>query len=96
MADVEDAHAFTDRRVLAHDAAAGILDGHLPAAEVRHLRAERNVTVVEGGGLEGGVGHVGHRIGKRIVVILSVGDNPFSPDRGPPRRLSPNTKDNNL
>ena len=27
---------------------------------------------------------MGHRIGKRIVVILSVGDNPFSPDRGAP------------
>jgi len=39
---------------------------------------------------------VGHRIAKRTVDILSVGDNPISPDRGKPRRLSPNPKDNIL
>jgi len=70
MADIEDAHAFPDGRVFAHDATSGVLDRHLPAAEVRHLRAKGYVTVVEGGGLESGISHEGHGIPKTKVVIL--------------------------
>ena len=39
MADVEDADALAHRGVLLDDAAAGVLDRHLPAAEVGQLRA---------------------------------------------------------
>ena len=40
VADVEDADPLANRGVLADDAAAGVLDRHLPAAEVGHLGAE--------------------------------------------------------
>ena len=36
--------------MLLEDAAAGVLDRHLPAAEVGHLGPERDVPVVEGAG----------------------------------------------
>ena len=47
MADVEKADRLADGGVLLDDAAAGILDRHLPAAEVGHLRAQRDVAVVQ-------------------------------------------------
>src|SRR5665647_1203149 len=62
VADIEDADAFTDGRVLAHHASSGVLDRHLPAAEVSHLGSKGNVTVVEGGGLERGFSHGAHGI----------------------------------
>ena len=48
VAHVEDADALAHRGVLGDDAAAGVLDRHLPAAEVGHLRAEGDVAVVQG------------------------------------------------
>ena len=45
--DVEDADRRAHRGVLADDAAAGVLDRHLPAAEVGHLGAEGHVPVVQ-------------------------------------------------
>ena len=48
VADVEDADALAHRGVLGDDAAAGVLDRHVPAAEVGHLGAEGDVAVVEG------------------------------------------------
>ena len=47
MADVEEADALTYRGVLLDDAATGILDRHLPATEVGHLRAQRDMSVVK-------------------------------------------------
>ena len=47
VADVEDADPLPDGRVLLQHPAA-VLQGHLPAAERRELRAERDVPVVEG------------------------------------------------
>ena len=48
VADVEDADRLADRGVLL-DHAGGVLQRHRPAAEVRELRAERLVPVVERG-----------------------------------------------
>ena len=48
--------ALAHGRVLAHDAAARVLDRHLPAAEVGHLRAQRDVPVVQRRRVERGVG----------------------------------------
>jgi hypothetical protein len=48
MAHVEDADPLAHCRVLRQDAAPGIFDRHLPAAEVGHLCAERDVPVVHG------------------------------------------------
>jgi hypothetical protein len=50
--DVEDADGLTDRRVLLDDTG-GVLQRHLPAAELRELRAERDMPVVQGRLLEG-------------------------------------------
>ena len=66
VADIEDADALTDGRVLAHHASSGVLDRHLPAAEVSHLGSKGNVTVVERGGLERGFSHGAHGIRSRI------------------------------
>ena len=62
VADVEEAGARPHGGVLGHDAAAGILDGHVPAAERNHFRAGSTVTSVERRLLErsfGGLFHVG-------------------------------------
>ena len=50
--------------------AAGVLDGHLPAAEVGHLRAERDVPVVQGRVPEGGHGRARYRcrLGQRATA----------------------------
>ena len=48
VADVEDTDPLADRGVLRDDPAAGVLDRHLPAAEVGHLRAEADVALVQG------------------------------------------------
>ncbi len=47
VADIEDPDRRPDRRVLLEHPPAGILDGHLPAAEVGQLGAQRNVPVVQ-------------------------------------------------
>ena len=47
VADVEDADGLADRRVLL-DHPGRVLQRHLPAAELRELRAERDVPVVQG------------------------------------------------
>ena len=49
MADVEDADRLAHRGVLLDDAAAGVLDGHLPATEVGELGAEGDVPFVQRG-----------------------------------------------
>ena len=51
VADVEEAGAAARGEVLGDDAR-GVLDGHVPAAEVDHAGAERHVTVVERRALE--------------------------------------------
>ena len=48
VAHVEHADTLTHRGVLGDDAAAGVLDRHVPATEVGHLRAEGDVAVVQG------------------------------------------------
>jgi hypothetical protein len=52
VADVEDPDPLAHRGVLRDDPAAGVLDGHVPAPEVRHLRPEGDVTLVQWRGLE--------------------------------------------
>ena len=59
VADVPQAHPLPHRPMLLDDADTGVLDGHLPAAEVGELGAERHVSLVQGGaqqchGLGGG------------------------------------------
>ena len=51
VADIEEASALADGAMLVEDA--GVLDGHLPAAELDEPRAEGDVPVVEGGAFEG-------------------------------------------
>ena len=48
VAHVEDADALAHGGVLGDDAAAGVLDRHVPATEVGHLGAEGDVAVVQG------------------------------------------------
>ena len=67
---VEDADPLADRRVLCHDATARVLDRHRPAPEVRHLRAERDVSVVDRGVQE--VGHGRHVTACRCPVRRSI------------------------
>ena len=47
VADVEDAGRVAHGGVLGEDAATGVLQGHLPPAELGELRAEIEVTVVQ-------------------------------------------------
>jgi len=61
--DIEDPHRFADRCVFLQYAAAGVLQGHLPATERRKLGTERGVALVQRGpqqGLVSGAGHVRH------------------------------------
>ena len=78
VADVEQPDALAHREVLGRDA--GVLDGHVPAAERHHARAQRDVRGVEGGfperrsgsGRGNGVGHGGHarrRRGNLLTVL---------------------------
>ena len=60
--DVEEPDALAHGAVLLEDA--GVLDGHLPAAEVDQLRAELAVQVVERRALERGGAAAGAAIGK--------------------------------
>lgn len=48
VAHVEETDALAHRRVLGDDTATGVLDRHLPPAEVGHLGAEGDVTVMDG------------------------------------------------
>ena len=61
VAHVEQAHAGAHGQVLGDEAAAGtgILDRHIPAAEVDHLGLERAMGGVEGGLFERGRGSFG-------------------------------------
>ena len=54
VAHVEDADGLADRGVLLDDAAAGVLQRHRPATELRQLGAERDVPVVQRRGAQGG------------------------------------------
>ena len=57
VADIENAHAGAHRHVLVDDAAAdrrGILDRHVPAIEVDHLRAHLAMDGVQRGLADGG------------------------------------------
>ena len=47
VGDVEDPDPVTDSRVFGDHSATGVFDGHLPAPEVGHLRAEGDVAVVQ-------------------------------------------------
>jgi hypothetical protein len=59
VADVEDTDRLAHGDVLLQDTAARVLDGHVPAAEVGELRAERDVAVVQGSLLQGPLGSGG-------------------------------------
>jgi hypothetical protein len=64
VADVEETGALTDGKMLLRDA--GVLDGHVPAAEGDHLCARRAMAGVERGLLERWEGLV-HRDGRANV-----------------------------
>ena len=86
--DVEDADPLAHRGVLGDDPAAGVLDGHRPAPEVGHLRAERDVSVVERRVEE--VGHARHVTACRSGPDASIGcahDHPVR-DHPYPRRAA--------
>ena len=52
VADIEDAHRITHGVVLVDDS--GVLDGHVPAAEIHHPGAQRAMYGVQGRGTESG------------------------------------------
>jgi len=80
VADVEEAHAGADGQVLGDEtsARAGVLDRHIPAAEVHHFGLEGAMDGVEWGPLErqgdgGGLvlkSHVGGPLGGAAVLCL--------------------------
>src|SRR5262249_33178919 len=76
VADIEQPGAGADRHVLVDDP--GVLDGHVPAAELHHSRAKRPVRGVQWGLLERScLGHLcGYQVesyGARSVVALEHG-----------------------
>jgi hypothetical protein len=60
VADVEEPRARPHGHVLVGDA--GVLDGHVPAAEFDHAGAERAMPRVERGFLQGIRRRLGHRL----------------------------------
>jgi len=66
VADIEEANVFADGVMLFEDA--GILDGHVPTAEVDHLGAHFAVCGVERRGLEAGCG-LAHEFLKRNLIL---------------------------
>ena len=69
ISDVEQADGGTHRGVLGHDA--GVLDGHVPSAEVGGLGTCRGVAGVERRGLQHGVGHGQTVVRKPAGVALA-------------------------
>src|SRR3954451_1417870 len=77
MAHVEQADRRTDRGVLLHDA--GVLDGHLPATELRHACAERNVSIMQRRTSQrGGHDRRRYRIASTVMTTLSLTKTPLS------------------
>ena len=64
VADVEQSGAAADRKMLGGEA--GVFDGHVPAAELNHARAERPVPCIERSLLEGAWNCLSHR-GNRVA-----------------------------
>ena len=80
VADVEQPGPGAHRHVLVGDA--GVFDGHVPAAELDHARAERAMPRVERRLLQGAGGRLGHRVDERLPATPPPEDPAVCGDAG--------------